>query len=426
MHSLLLIFAALAMALGASAQSVNWVQYIDPSDKNDQAFGVCLFGDYLAVMGDAFGDKYIALLDRTTGRIVKTWKGGLNPFFNCLSVGDRLYAIGMSERGGGVIYIFDKGLNVVKKVETVWTPSNAISFDGSYLYLADGIERDVDGDGHKEPIWRIEKRTLDLNLVGYKEFYREFELYRKWERDRENARLYLGVSDIEINPATGDLWAVGGGKIINIITSSLIVVLDKGLNVKRVVEYPKGHENYLDWLSGVCFDDGGNAYVVGGEGVAKFDKSGNILAVSKKVKEGRKIACIGGRVYIIGEKKVGNYWRQVLYVLDEGLSPLGELILSKDVEAHSFFSGGRPASDGRNLYAAGWDKALGEVNTRIDVYSISLPTGREVTTTAALNPGEAQTVETKTPSASLSSQMPILIAIAVVAAAAVALLKRRR
>jgi len=55
--------------------------------------------------------------------------------------------------------------------------------------------------------------------------------------------------------------------------------------------------------------------------------------------------------------------------------------------------------------------------------------GREVTTTAVLNPGAAQTVEAKMPSAGLSSQTPILIAVvavAVVAAAAVALLKRRR
>jgi len=55
--------------------------------------------------------------------------------------------------------------------------------------------------------------------------------------------------------------------------------------------------------------------------------------------------------------------------------------------------------------------------------------GREVTTTAALNPGAAQTVEAKIPSAGPSSQTPILIAIAAVAVAAAAvaaLLKRRR
>jgi len=62
-------------------------------------------------------------------------------------------------------------------------------------------------------------------------------------------------------------------------------------------------------------------------------------------------------------------------------------------------------------------------------YTIKIKAGgREVTTTAALNPGEAQTVEAKMPSAGPSSQTPILIAIAavVIAAAAVAALFKRR
>jgi len=59
--------------------------------------------------------------------------------------------------------------------------------------------------------------------------------------------------------------------------------------------------------------------------------------------------------------------------LDENLNTLDELILSRGVEADSGFSIGRPAFDGKNLYVAGEDEALGKNNSRIVVYSISVP-----------------------------------------------------
>jgi len=364
-----LVIAMLTIALSASAQFINWVQYINPTDRNDRAFGVCLFGDYLAVVGTANGDEFVALLDKATGEVIKTWEGEYGLFFNCLSIGDRLYVVGSD------IYIFDKGLNVVKRAN--WGRVDwlllGISFDGSYLYLAGWMRKDV--DGHDNWVWRIEKRTLDLDLVAYREFYKE------WDKTYSYGS---AVFDIAVNPATGDLWTVGMWTLINrtseswINNHSLLVIFDKQLDVKRIVEYPEGQENYLHWLYGICFDDDGNAYVVGGWGVAKFDKYGKLLAVNKKAK-GSKIACIKGRVYVFGETYVGKELRHIFYVLDKELNFLGEHVLSKDVEADSWFwPGGRPAFDGRNLYVAGWDEALDYYNTRIVVYSISLPTVRVV------------------------------------------------
>jgi len=369
MRLLLLALTALAIALGASAQSINWVQYINPTDRNDRAFGVCTFGDYLATYGRFFA----TLLDRATGEVVKTWRSEeYNDFYNCLSVGDRLYVVGEYK-----IYIFDRELNVVKRVETYWVP-RAVTFDGSYLYLAGYLEKDMNGDGVDDGIWRIEKRTLDLDLVAYREFYKE------WDRTYS----YLSyANDIAINPATGELWVVGHWYLYNVThhsdgsisaswipdsLHSLIIIFDKELNIKKVVEYAPGHKNYLESLFGVCFDEEDNAFVVGYWGIAKFDKSGNLVAVSKKV-WGYKVACVGGRVYAFGEKKVGDYLRHVLYVFDKELNLLGELVLSKGVEANSWFSIGRPAFDGRSLYVAGDDEALGKDNQRIVVYSISIP-----------------------------------------------------
>jgi len=413
MHQpLLLLLATFVIAVIASAQPVNWVQFIDPTDKDDVADGVCLFGDYLAVVGDADDRYFVALLNRITGEVVKTYVGKDGWLHNCLSIGDSLYVVGYD-----VIYVFDKGLNVLKRVETNWD-LNAISFDGSYLYLAGYIWRDVDGDGNNEHIWRIEKRTLDLDLVAYRELYKEFKVYKEWERARKNAHRYLRANNIAVNPATGELWAVGHGGLSDKQMSfhySLLVILDRGLNVKTVVEYPWGHENYLDGLNGICFDDEGNAYVVGGDGVAKFDKNGNIMAVNRNV-GGYKIACVGGRVYVFDNKRVGGYWRHVLYVFDEKLNLLGELILSEGVEANSFFDHiGGPAFDGKNLYVAGYGGALGEDNIKIVVYSISLsfpvvqpspttmPLPPQLTTTPAMIPPRQASSPPTPPSAQSST-----------------------
>jgi len=212
--SLPLALAALAVALGASAQSVNWVQYINPTNGSDWAYGVCTFGDYLAVVGEANRQNFVALLDRATGEVVKMWVGERGSLYDCLSVGDRLYAVG---KGGA--YIFDKELNVVKKVKIDWVP-RAVTFDGSYLYLAGDIGRDVDGDSDSEWIWRIEKRTLDLDLVAYREYYREWE------------KVYIYHSsafDVAINPFTNDIWVVGDGisliKRENIMSSLMLNIL---------------------------------------------------------------------------------------------------------------------------------------------------------------------------------------------------------
>jgi len=354
----LLALAMLAVALSVSAQSVNWVQYINPTDRDDIADGVCLFGEYLAVMGEADDRYFVVLLDRATGEVVKTWVGeSFGWFKNCLSVGDRLYAVGRDK-----LYIFDGGLNVVKVVEADGRPQ-ALAFDGDYLYLV--------GYSLGGRVW-LEKRTLDLYLIDYMVFYREWDVPHDY---------HSYAYDIAVNPATGELWVVGEYDLLNRTAStgfqyySLLVIFDRGLNVRRVVEYPRGHENYLDALLGICFDEEGNAYVVGWRGVAKFDKDGNVMAVNRGV-GGLKIACVGGRVYVFGEKEVDYYDRHVLYVFDKELNLMGEYVLSMGVRGYSFFSTGKPAFDGGSLYVAGFDHyALGQ--SRIVVYSI-LPFWRVV------------------------------------------------
>jgi len=282
------------------------------------------------------------------------------------------------------------------KVETNWFPE-AISFDGNYLYIAGRIWKDVDGDRWDDTIWRIEKRTLDLDLDTYREYYRD------WDK----AYRYVSYAhDITINPVTGELWIVGDWYLVNKTIEysipdthhSFLAIFDSRLSIKKVVEYPVGHKYYIGKLLSVCFDDYGDAYVVGDSGVAKFDKYSNVLAVNKDARG--KIACVGDRVYVFDG-------RHTLYLFDKGLNPLGKLDLSKDVKAYPYFWFGKSAFDGRNLYVAGHGYILEINGTTIIVYSISITSTTLITTqTTHPFPSTTPTATTLQPAATVTSPTP--------------------
>jgi len=343
---------------------VNWVKYLElPLIEEEHAFGTCLFGDYVAVVGHG---PFVVLLNRNDGDVERKWRSeGIGGFDNCLSVNDRLYAVGHTfERGlqelkrisrswlrpfrvghtfeRGLqerelcISMFDSELRVLKRIEDPGKWFSSIAYDGKYLYIG-GYKMNIYGERGSG---YIEKRTLDLEFIKSKEVHvRGFILY---VRDF--------IHDVAVNPATSNVWAVGyyrGAREIH----SLIVVFDRELNEVRRIDYPESHENYLGNLAGICFDDMGNAYVVG-DGVAKLDSDGNLVAVRKGV-GGSKVICVGNLVYVFGEEKVGNYKRHTLYVLDSKLEVIERHVLNKDLDANSWFMHGRPSFDGRNIYVAG-------------------------------------------------------------------------
>jgi len=286
------------------------------------ATGACLFGGRLAVVGEAGGAPAVALLDRESGEVLAMWRGeGAGFFGNCLSHGGALYAAGWVEAGGrqlGTVYIFDKDLNPVEKVEAGGGGLHALAHDGDYLYAAGFAVEDVDGDRDEEWIWRIE-RMADLSAFKFVNIYAD-----GWDTGV--------VLDMAINPATGHLWAVGGYRDAAGVVHSLLVLIDRELREVRRVEHSLG------WLHGICFDEEDNGYAAGREGVAKFDKAGRPTAN-----------------------------RRLPLVFDENLNPVGKRVFA---ETYSGFLFGRSAFDGKSLYIAGNDIALGEY--RIVVYSISL------------------------------------------------------
>jgi len=332
---------------------IKWVQYVKPSKMHDNGRSVCILGDYVAVVGSAGGDEFLALLDRETGEVARTWKGNIGVLTNCLSFGNRLYVT--SEE---FVYIFDETLNITDKAVGRYT---SVTSNGRQIYLGTVYREDVGGDSEEKLIFRIEKRDSELNLVGYKHFY-----FKSW--------IYSYVYDLAINPATGDVWAVGSVWNNEHKKRSLLIIFDASLKVKRAIDYPEGDTN-IGVIKGVCFDEVGYAYGVGEDGIAKFDKSGGVVAVSKKL-SGWKIACIGDKVYVFNDPMIEGYKRHTLYVLDRELNLLDEIALSK-VKAYSYFILGRPAFDGRSLYVAGYDYALGM--SRIVVYAIDVAESKPAT-----------------------------------------------
>jgi len=364
---------------GQVEAKIRWVTYVNPTDVKDFARGLCVFGDYIAVVGAAkfeksflvllrksYTDPFLVLLRKSDGGVVREWIGSEEgDFHNCISVGGKLYAIGFTKVGNdyyGVIYVFDENLNILAKVRSE-SPSGyyTLAYDGKALYLGGWAYEDVDGDGELEPVGLVEKRILStsIRLVKPKKIY-----FSSWKGGL--------IIDIGVDPSTGRIWAVGFYEDPNDKTHSLIVILDSDLREFKVIDYPEGSMEYLGRLAGIAFD-GRYAYVSGERGVAKFSVDGELVAINRDGRAGAKIVYGYGYLYTFGAEEIGGYLRHVLYIYDTDLNLVKEYVLSEGVNANSYFSvSGRPVLEGNNIYVAGFDEALGDKDTRVIVYSLSL------------------------------------------------------
>jgi len=361
-------------AQGQVEVNIRWVTYINPTDGLDEAYGVCVFGNYIAVVGDASDRPYVALLRKSDGGVVREWigreEGG---FSNCISIGGKLYAVGYTKVGDksyGVIYVFDENLNVLARVRS-GSPSVyfSLAYDGKALYIGGWAYEDVNGDGKLEHVWLVEKRALDtsLSLVSSRKIY-----FSSWR--------WGVIIDIGVDPSIGRIWAVGFYYDSDDIEHSLIVILDGDLRELKRIDYHEGSDGYLGGLHGIAFD-GRYAYISGGYGVAKFTVDGELVAANRDGKAGYKIVYGYNYLYTFANAKIGGYVRHVLYVRDTDLDVVKGYVLSENVNANSYFYPGRPALEGNNIYVAGIDYAPGGGNTRVVVYSLSISIVESTTVT---------------------------------------------
>jgi len=367
---------------------IRWVTYRNPTGGRDYAFGACIFDDYVAVMGEAGGRLYVALLHKSDGRVVRGLAGGWwGRLYNCISIEGKLYAAGYTSTDTiyGVIYVFDVNLNVLARILSE-DPSGytSLAYDGEAVYLAGWAEEDVNRDGRKERVWlveRIEKKALDTSSFP----------------ERNSKKIYFDswkegwIHDIGVEPSTGRIWATGFYKDSNDKTHSLIVVFDGDLRELKVIDYPDGSEGYLGELYGIAFD-GRYAYVSGGLGVAKFTLDGELVAVNRDGRTRTKIVYGYDYLYTFGEYRIGGYLRHVLYIHDTDLNLVKRYVLSEKVDANSYFYIGKPALEGNNTYVAGY---VYDLDPGVIVYALSIEgVTATTTTTVTTTPTTATTITT--------------------------------
>ncbi|ADM28059.1 conserved hypothetical protein [Ignisphaera aggregans DSM 17230] len=228
---------------------VKWSRYINPTDRRDDTYGTCIFGDYVAVVGEVgynfpdlnVGRPYVALLRRSDGRVVKEIIGNrLGDSITALSIDGKLYTVGYTYVGVSYkyIYVYDANLNTLKEVSGRESSEYySLTYDGRALYVGGSIRKDLDGDGDPEKVWLVEKRDLNtLGLVESREIY-----FGSWREGWMN--------DIGVESSTGRIWTVGYHD-----NHSLIVVLGRDLEILKVIVYPEDSEGCLGPLYGVTFD----------------------------------------------------------------------------------------------------------------------------------------------------------------------------
>jgi len=299
-------------------------------------YGVCIFGDYVAVVGAFEYANFLVLLESDSGKIVRVWaREVVDRFYNCISIDEGLY-VG-SEWG---VYLFDKNLRIKNRFTTY--PARAVPFiasDGSYIYIVSEDERGK----------RVEKRSLDLAQGEAKAF-----------SDLRLSRSNLAV--MEINPVSGDVWVMGYAW--HLWESSLFAIFDEELNLVKVIRYGPGDSGYVGIPRGGCFDKAGSGFIAGSSGVAKLYMDGS--AALNEAVGGVKIACIHGKVFLFD---YSNY-ESTIKVFDNNLNML-DVIQLKRWGLNVALWIGRPAFDGRRLYVAGYDQR-GIVVFAIDVGDISV------------------------------------------------------
>jgi len=385
--------------------SMRWIRYINPTDYEDRANGVCIFGDNIAIVGDAAVKPYVALLSKNDGNIVKEWIGDeRGELINCISIGKKLYAVGRVYIGYddyGLIYVFDENLNVVASTIKKSSAYRTLAYDGEALIIGGWTLKDLNGDGYLEPVWIVEKRDPNsLSPIASREMY-----FGSW----------IGgwIHDIGVEPSTGMIWAVGFYEDSDRRPHSLIILLDRDLKILKIIDYTEGDLGHLFSFYGIAFDGEGHVYVSGWYGVAKFSLDGNLITVNKDYRLRWKIVYGYGHVYTFVAEEAENHSWHVLYVHDSNLNIVERYVLSKNVYADSHFYVGRPALEEGIIYVAGYDYALGGENSRVVVYAIELPsasTGIQRTQTENL-PETAITcstvVMTKTVTSTFTTHAPI-------------------
>jgi hypothetical protein len=346
---------------------INWKVYGEQIRDYNAVFSVCEAGDYIYVVGTQKLNARIEMRYKSNGSLVKAWTSEEGRIlYDCVITNNKLYTIG----SGWNILVFDSNLNLITykrkylhDVALGYGDANIIQVYDNNIYVAGMIwaVNTTDKGVIAWYEWRIEKRKIeDLTLV--KEYIADPAM--------KNGTV---VSDIGVNPVTKHLWFISND---NYGSYFIIVLLDLDLNPIKIIR----KDTRFGPAFALSFDEEGNAYVMGDQFIAKYDKYGNDVVVEKTQHPPIKLLYVKGYLYVVFTEEVGRkgdlhsfdrYIWNVLYVYDKNLNPIERLVLDSDENVVSISRLGKVSFDGKNLYLAGI-MYEGLIDTKWVIYSVSI------------------------------------------------------
>jgi hypothetical protein len=244
---------------------------------------------------------------------------------------------------------------LVRKVYRRLGDHPSITTDGRYIYTV----------SEHWSFWVVEKWDLDVTrkIISYE---------ADWlsdDRDRP-----IEFRSIAVNPVTGHIW-LPGCVDCGRYPEWRIVVVGKRTHRRKWARTRILKPQISGDANGVVFDEDGNAYVYGYEGVVKYSKYGKLLAKTElKYEEFAGGVYRGGLLYLIS-------WGSALYVFDSDLRKVEEIDLKPEISKHpqiakhmgegSYLVSSVTTSDRETIYVAGRVENVGKRDVGF-IYALAL------------------------------------------------------
>lgn len=339
---------------------INWVKISNPTNLGEYAYGVCLLGQHLFVVGfenqTSTGINYAWRIEQRhvdTGELVTTYtipfaNGGNNRLFDCVSNATHVIAVGTyyapSAPPNPLSYVV--GVAVVNPISSTWS---VYYFDQS-IYEDAGLSVDTNGTHfYLAGYTRYTQQPYDLDWLAASFNHQTFEGVVKRVGISTGDDLLISVA---VNPVTGEAWFAGyytGGDGYP----------RWGLRIYSLDFGEAGVTDLTDvvgYAYSIAFDTEGNAFVVGSTGVRKYSSAGTYLG-NVTYLSGYKALYYRDRVVVIGNyyNATANSYKPAIYFLNPAdMSLEGGMfwILAPNYPYDITVNIGKAATDGSNIYFA--------------------------------------------------------------------------
>jgi len=174
-------------------------------------------------------------------------------------------------------------------------------------------------------------------------------------------------------PQTGNVWVTGYFVDDGRNAYTIIALLNTDLKLVKLLIYSVSDPYYIEKANAIGLGADGYVYV-GGTGILKLDRSGNIVTVNRNVNV-TKMLYVGREILAFSS----SLMELDMHILDENLRLLSTVVVERNTSEWRFLAIGRPAFDGANVYFATYTMLF--KNAQWVIYAITLPITQTVTIT---------------------------------------------